>query len=119
MLTLPPTVRIFLCTRSIDCRKSFDGLFALVQQHLHLDPLSGHLFVFRNRTGERLKILYWDRDGLALWYKRLEQGVFRLPTLDSGNGHGEITAVDLAMLLQGVDVDTAKRHKRYQRPTTT
>lgn len=68
MLSLSASLRIFACLEPVDLRKSFDGLFALVQQHLHLDPLSGHLFVFRNRRGERLKILYWDRDGLALWY---------------------------------------------------
>lgn len=120
MLTFPPTVRIFLCTRPIDCRRSFDGLCALVEQHLLLDPLSGHLFVFRNRTGVRLKILYWDRDGLAIWYKRLEQGVFKFPTLQSlTNADGaEITAADLAMLLEGIDLDSAKRHPRYRRPQT-
>ncbi len=118
MLTLPASVRIFLCTRSIDCRKSFDGLCALVREHLQLDPLSGHLFVFRNRTGQRLKILYWDRDGLAVWYKRLEQGTFKLPTLDTTTANGgEITVADLAMLLEGVDVDSATRHRRYRRPT--
>ena len=120
MLTLPPTVRLFLCTRPIDCRRSFDGLCALVTQQLQLDPLSGHLFIFRNRTGERLKVLYWDRDGLAIWYKRLEQGCFRLPTVAANAGPGlEISAADLAMLLEGVDLDSAKRHRRYRRPTTT
>ena len=119
MLSLPPSVRIFLCTKPIDCRRSFDGLCALVQEHLQQDPLSGHLFVFRNRSGERLKILYWDRDGLAVWYKRLEQGTFKLPTLDPTSGQGaEITPAALAMLLEGIDVDTAKRHQRYRRPTT-
>jgi transposase len=113
MLSLPASVRIFLCTKPIDCRRSFDGLCALVQEHLQLDPLSGHLFVFRNRTGERLKILYWDRDGLAVWYKRLEQGTFNLPTIDPSESQGaEITPAALAMLLEGIDVDTSKRHHR-------
>lgn len=117
MLTLPATVRIFLCTRPIDCRRSFDGLLALVQQHLQLDPLSGHLFVFRNRQGQRLKILYWDRDGLAIWYKRLEQGTFQLPTPQTASPAGqEITAADLAMLLEGIDLSTAQRRQRYRRP---
>ncbi len=118
MLTFPPTVRIFLCTQPIDCRRSFDGLCALVVQHLQLDPLCGHLFVFRNRSGERLKILYWDRDGLALWYKRLEQGVFKLPT-GSQPGHTchALSAADLAMLLEGIDLDSATRHRRYRRPS--
>jgi transposase len=120
MLTFPPTVRLFLCTRPIDCRRSFDGLCALVQEHLHLDPLSGHLFIFRNRKGERLKILYWDRDGLAVWYKRLEQGCFKLPSLEAADGQGkEISVADLAMLLEGIDLDTAKRQRRYRRPQTS
>jgi transposase len=119
MLSLPATVRIFLCTRPIDCRRSFDGLCALVREHLQLDPLSGHLFVFCNRSGVRLKILYWDRDGLAVWYKRLEQGTFKLPTIDpSGSQGAEITPAALAMLLEGIDVDTSKRQQRYRRPTT-
>jgi transposase len=118
MLSLPATMRIFLCTRPIDCRRSFDGLCALVVEQMQLDPLSGHLFVFRNRTGERLKILYWDRDGLAVWYKRLEQGTFKLPTIDPTRPQGEITAADLAMLLEGIDIDSAKRYQRYRRRTT-
>jgi transposase len=119
MLTWPPTVRLFLCTQPIDCRRSFDGLCALVRQHLQLDPLSGHLFIFRNRSGERLKILYWDRDGLAVWYKRLEQGCFRLPT-PAANAQAslQISAAELAMLLEGVDLDSATRHRRYRRPGT-
>src|SRR4051812_10822365 len=100
MLSPSAAVRIFVCVEAVDLRKSFDGLFALVQHHLHLDPLSGHLFVFRNRSGQRLKILYWDRDGLALWYKRLEQGTFQLPTAVAGSADAgrEISAADLAML---------------------
>jgi transposase len=116
MLTLPATVRLFLCRQPIDCRRSFDGLYALVQQQLQQEPLSGHLFIFRNRRGERLKILYWDRDGLAIWYKRLERGTFRLPTLNSTSDQAvEITAAELAMLLEGVDLDSAQRHERYRR----
>jgi hypothetical protein len=72
MISLPPTVKIFLATQPADMRKSFDGLKALVEEFLDEDPLSGHLFVFRNRRGDRLKILYWDRDGLAIWYNKLE-----------------------------------------------
>jgi len=118
MLSLPPSVRIYLCTKPIDCRRSFDGLCALVVEQLQLDPLSGHLFVFRNRSGQRLKILYWDRDGLAVWYKRLEQGTFKLPTSASSGSQGaEITPAALAMLLEGIDIDTCKRHQRYCRPT--
>ena len=79
MLSLPPTVRIFLAATPADMRKGFDGLAQLVRDGIPQDPLSGHLFVFLNKRRNRIKILYWDRDGFALWYKRLEKGVFRFP----------------------------------------
>jgi transposase len=114
MLTLPPSMRVFVATKPADMRKSFDGLFALVRDFLGEDPLSGHLFVFRNRSGDRLKILWWDRDGLAIWYKRLEEGTFRFPF--SGDGARlEMTAADLQLVLQGIDPAKVKRSKRYQR----
>ena len=117
MLSLSPAVKLWYCPDAVDMRLGFDGLFALVASRLDADPLSGHLFIFRNRTADRLKVLYWDRDGLALWYKRLEQGCFRLPT-HAANAQAslEISAADLAMLLQGVDLDSATRHRRYRRP---
>ena len=76
---LPSAVRIFLCTRPTDLRKSFDGLTGLVQECFGQDPLTGHLFLFLNRRRDRIKILYFDRDGLAIWYKRLEVGSFQMP----------------------------------------
>ena len=79
MILLPSAVRIFLCTRAADLRKSFDGLTGLVQECFGQDPLTGHLFLFLNRRRDRIKILYFDRDGLAIWYKRLEVGSFQLP----------------------------------------
>jgi transposase len=117
MLSLPLPVRIFLCTRYADLRKSFDGLAQMVREFLGADPLSGHLFVFRNKRSDRIKLLYWDTDGLAIWYKRLEQGSFRFPAAtDAGI---EIRAADLTMLLDGVDLENVKRQRRYRRPTTT
>ncbi len=115
MLTLPASVRVYLAMAPADLRKSFDGLSALVQQVFGCDPLDGHLFLFLNRRRDRLKILYWDRDGLALWYKRLEAGTFQLPA-----GHGdtpgmELDATQWAMLLGGIDVRSAQRCKRYAR----
>jgi transposase len=119
MLSLPLPVRIFLCTRHADMRRSFDGLAQMVREFLGADPLSGHLFVFRSKRGDRLKLLYWDSDGLAIWYKRLEKGNYRFPPAPE-NGHGvEIRAADLAMLLDGVDLESVKRQSRYQRPTAT
>ena len=116
MLSLPLPVRIFLCTQPADMRKSFDGLAQMVREFLGADPLSGHLFVFRSKRGDRLKLLYWDSDGLAIWYKRLEEGTFRFPAA-AADGHGvEIRAADLAMLLDGVELDSVKRRQRYRRP---
>ena len=116
MLTVPATVPILLCTQAVDLRRSFDGLAALVRDHLGANPLSGHLFVFRNRRGDRLKILYWDRDGLAVWAKRLERGTFRVPHATAGRV--EMTTAELAALLAGIDLNTARRRHRYTRPTT-
>lgn len=116
MLSLPLPVRIFLCTQHADFRKGFDGLARLVREHLEVDPLSGHLFVFRNKRGDRLKLLYWDTDGLAIWYKRLELGSFRFP-VPAGEANGvEIRAADLTMILDGVDLGSVKRQPRYSRP---
>src|SRR6202142_2770409 len=115
MLNLPLPVRIFLCTRHADLRKSFDGLAQMEREFLGADPLSGHLFVFRNKRGDRLKLLYWDRDGYAIWYKRLEQGSFRFPAATANDGDGvEIHAADLTMILDGIDLDSVKRQQRYR-----
>ena len=114
MLSLPPSVRIFVCLKSADMRRSFDGLSAMVEQIIERDPLSGHLFVFRNRRGDRVKILYWDRDGSALWYKRLERGVFRFP--QCAGAKAELSAAELMLLLEGIEVTGMKRRKRYARP---
>jgi transposase len=111
MLSLPPSVRVFVCLVPVDMRWSFDGLAAAAEQVVGQDPLSGHLFVFHGRRGDRVKILYWDRDGYALWYKRLEQGVFRFP-LDARETK-EITAADLALILEGIDLRSVKRQKRF------
>jgi len=81
MLNLPANVRIYLCALPTDMRKSFDGLCGLVQTVFGRDVIDGHLFLFLNRRRDRIKLLYWDRDGLALWYKRLEAGTFETPRL--------------------------------------
>jgi transposase len=124
MLSLSLPGRVFLCTLPTDMRKSFDTLAALVQTQLGQDPLSGDLFVFRSRRGDRVKLLYWNDDGYALWYKRLEEGTFVLPAADGRRGRaGECGLVlrpaELAMLLDGIDLSSVKRHKRYQRPMAT
>ena len=118
MLSFPPAVRIWLATQAADLRKSFDGLAELVRQHLANDPLSGHVFVFRNQRSDRVKLLYWDEDGYVIVYKRLEAGTFRFPAAGAGPGGVGMRAADLAMLLDGVDWQQAKRSKRYHRPAS-
>jgi transposase len=115
MILLPSPVRIFLCTRSTDLRKSFDGLSGLIQECFEQDPLTGHFFLFLNRRRDRIKILYFDRDGLAIWYKRLEAGSFQLPQDVAGDGI-EIQPAQLAMLLSGIDLRSARQRKRFQLP---
>ncbi len=115
MTCLPASVRVYLCASACDMRKSFDGLQALVRQTMELDPFAGHLFVFGNRRRDRVKILYWDRDGFAVWAKRLEQGTYAMPFEDHGERRREITAQELGALLSGIDLSQAKRRKRYRR----
>jgi len=124
MLSLALPSRVFLCTTPTDMRKSFDTLAYLVQQQLGQDPLSGDLFVFRSKRGDRLKLLFWDEDGYVLFYKRLEEGTFVLPAADAARppvgDHGlRLRPAELAMLLDGLDVSHARRQPRYQRPTPT
>lgn len=114
MLGMSAAVRVYLATAPADMRKSFDGLFALASG-LDLDPFSGHLFVFINKRRDRIKILYWDRDGLAVWAKRLEKGTFRIPAATADRV--EMSAADLAALLAGIDLNSARRRPRYARPT--
>ena len=109
-------VRVFLCTSPTDMRKGFDTLAVLVREGLGYDPLSGQLFLFVGKRRDRLKILYWDRDGYALWYKRLEQGTFRMPVAKPDAASIELKASELAMLLEGIDLRSIKRRKRFQRP---
>lgn len=119
MLSLPPSVRIHLCTRPADLRRSFDGLARLVEEYLGGDPLSGHLFVFRNKVGDRVKLLVWDGDGYVIYYKRLEEGTFRFPAVAADAAGATIRAADLLMLLDGVDLASVRRRKRYQRRAAT
>lgn len=109
-------VRVFLCTSRTDMRKGFDTLAVLVRDGLGYDPLSGHLFLFVGRRRDRLKILYWDGDGYALWYKRLEKGTFRMPVAKPDAASIELKASELAMLLEGIDLGSIKRRKRFRCP---
>ena len=117
MISLPHPVRIFLHTPATDLRKGFDALCGLVTTAFSQDPTSGHLFLFVNRRRDRIKILYWDRDGLAIWYKRLESGSFQFPAASTKAASIEMTSTQLALILSGIDLRSARQRKRYQRPT--
>lgn len=115
MLTLPPSVRVYVATQPVDLRKHFDGIALLVSQDLKLDAHSGHLFVVFNRRGDQVRILFWDRNGYCLVAKRLEKGVFRLPWERELRGaHVEIEAAELALILEGIDLRGAQRRKRWE-----
>lgn len=112
MLSLPTQTRVYLCVAPTDLRKGFDGLRGLVQAVFAKDVLDGHLFLFLNRRRDRIKALFWDRDGLVLWYKRLEAGTYELPKMGADQTQLELDARDLAMLLAGVSLSSSKR-RRY------
>ena len=115
MLTFPHAVRIFLHTEAVDLRKSFDGLSGLVSQAFpDEDLLSGHLFLSLNRRRDRIKVLHWDADGLVIWYKRLEAGSFEIPGT-TGAGGVELRPAQLAMILSGIDLQSARQRKRFGR----
>lgn len=116
MISLPYPVRIFLHVPPTDLRKGFDALAGVVTTAFSQDPTSGHLFLFVNRRRDRIKILYWDRDGLAIWYKRLERGSFQLPTAARNAVSIEMTSTQLALILSGIDLSSARQRKRYRRP---
>lgn len=117
MLSLSELVRIYVCLTPMDMRKSFDSLAAVVREGLGYDPLSGHLFVFRSRRGDRVKLLWWDRDGLTLYYRRLEKGTFRFPAANDPETRSmEISSQELSLVLWGIDPTSVKRQPRYQRP---
>jgi transposase len=108
-------IRIWLATEPADMRCGFDRLAELAQTVTDRNPMDGNLFLFRGRGGDRLKILYWDKDGFALWYKRLEEGTFKLPRIEPGQSSIELRASELAMMLDGIDLRSIRRVKRYER----
>ena len=117
MLTISPNTRISLCTSPIDMRKSFNGLLGIVRGSLRVDPLTPAFFVFFNRSRDKIKILYWDNDGFAIWYKRLEKGTFHLTLPDTGKTSVTLTRAQLAMLLEGIDFQNVKQRKRFFKKT--
>ena len=120
MISLAHAVRVFLHAPATDLRKGFDALSGLVTTSFGQELTSGHLFLFVNRRRDRLKILYWDRDGLAIWYKRLETpGTFQLPASARDAAAIEMSPTQLALILSGIDLSSARQRKRYQRPMPT
>jgi transposase len=114
MLTLPATVRIYMAAEPLDLRRGFDGLAAATRQIIREDPLSGHLFCFVNRRGNRLKVLLWQPSGYLLLFKRLERGRFKLPHAPlPGRRHLEMESADLALMMEGIDLRGARRRKRW------
>jgi transposase len=111
MFSLPQSMQIYFCVVPIDMRRSFDTLAEVVRSSLGHEPRSGHLFVFRNKAEDCLKVLYWDKDGYAIWYKRLEKGKFTLPS--SSGASVEMNSASFSMLLNGFDLKKMERQKRY------
>lgn len=115
MLSFSPSVRVYLASEPVDMRRGHDGLFAIVKSW-ELDPFSGHLFCFVGKRRDRVKILVWNRGGFLLLYKRLEQGRFRIPRVIAGARTATLDATDLAMLLDGIDLEHVKRPKLWDPP---
>ena len=112
MLGLPPSVRIHFATDLVDMRNGIDGLRAVVEGTLKRDPYGGHLFVFVGKAKDKVKILFWDRNGFVLYLKRLERGRFQLPVVDERTKHVTMEPAQLAMLLDGIDLN-ARRLARW------
>ena len=107
MISITSTMRIFVCEQATDMRRSFEGLSYLVKEVIKEDPLTGHLFLFFNRTRDKLKVLYFDRSGFAIWYKELQRGTFTHPVKK------ELTHAEIMCVLEGLEIANISRKKRY------
>lgn len=116
MIAIPSTVRVFLATNPVDFRNSIDGLAAQVHAHLQRDPLTGHVFVFHNRSRTALKVLYWDHGGFCLVYKRLERGRFRVPNRHTTRRETVLSSAEFTALFEGIDLSKARRLPRWNPP---
>ena len=120
MLTMPPSVRVYIAAQPTDLRKSFDGLSGLVAETFGQDPLCGHLFVFRNRRGDQIRVLFWDRTGYCILGKKLASGRFHLAVeLAADATHVEVESAELSLMLEGIDLSDAARRKRWRPPKGT
>jgi transposase len=113
MFTPSSAMQVFVCLQPTDMRKSFDSLAALTEAVIRQSPLSGHLFVFLNRPRDRIKILFWDRSGYCLYYKRLETGTFVVPSQYGAGSCATMSYPELTLILEGIDLSGAKRRKRF------
>ena len=118
MIALPPQIRVFLYRLPTDMRKSFNGLVALTESALKQDPLSGSFFVFVNRRRDRIKILYWGQTGFCIWYQQLQKGTYQLPAADVLEELEtiEVTRSQLSLILDGIDLSSARQRIRFQLP---
>jgi transposase len=114
VLSLPPSVRLFMATQAVDGRKGVDSLMVLVRDVLKHDPLSGHLFIFFSRRCDRVRVVYWDRTGFAMWTKRLERGKFRPSFVDGRLDVTAIEAAQLALIVEGIDLAGARHRPRWR-----
>ena len=115
MLSLPPSVRVFVATQPVDGRKGADSLMVMVRDVLGHDPLGGHLFVFFSRRCDRVRVVYWDRNGFAMWSKRLERGRFRPAFAPDGRlVASAIESAELSLVLEGIDLAGARRRPRWE-----
>ncbi len=115
MLTLPSSVKIFIYSQPADMRCGFNKLSMLTENIMLMDPFSGHLFVFFNKPADKCKILFWDRTGFCIWYKRLEEGTFEKLKSEPGTISLEVDISKLIWILEGIDLFKARRRKRYER----
>jgi transposase len=118
VLSLPPAVKLWYCPDPVDMRLGFDGLHNLVRSRLKADPLGGHLFIFRNRAADRLKVLYWGGHGLCLFCQRLEAGRYHFPEAPPGGAGAELTAGQFQMILDGIDLSRVRRFERFSVPAS-
>ncbi len=116
MLTVSPGAKVYLAVETVDLRRGHDGLCALVRGALGLDPYGGHFFVFVGKRGDRIKILFWDRGGFVVYYKRLARGRFQLPRLTAGTDRVVLDGTQLAMLLGGFDPVKTRRTEAWNPP---
>ncbi|MFN6128649.1 MAG: IS66 family insertion sequence element accessory protein TnpB [Planctomycetota bacterium] len=116
MLALSPSVPIYLHCEPIDMRKSFDGLYGIIKNDFQRDVRDGGLFMFLNQRRNRIKLLYWDTDGIAIWMKRLERGCFQRPVRIADGKHVFISPAELQWILTGIELESVRKRKRYVAP---